>query len=82
MPFRCQHDEKVPHTRECALRPECMATGYGLVRDDGSYIQFDLESSKKALRLLTQSKKTNDLVAEAEGYAVGPLFHVRTIRLK
>jgi hypothetical protein len=82
MPFKCQNDEKVTHTRECALRPECMATGYGLALADGTFLQFDLEGSRKAVRVLTRSAKTNDLVAEAEGYRVGPLFRVRTIRLK
>jgi hypothetical protein len=82
MPFKCQHDDKLSHTRECALRPECMATGYGLTLADGTFVQFDLESSQKAVRTLTRSTKPNDLVAEAEGYRTGPLFHVRTLRLK
>jgi hypothetical protein len=82
MPFKCQHDDKMTHTRECALRPECLVTGYGLALADGTFLQFDLEGSRKAMRLLSRSTKTNDLVAEAEGYRVGPLFRVRTIRLK
>jgi len=63
MPFKCQHDDKLSHSRECALRPECMATGYGLTLADGTFVQFDLESSQKAVRTLTRSTKPNHLVA-------------------
>jgi hypothetical protein len=82
MPFKCRLDEKVSHTRDCALRPECEVTGYGLALEDGTFLQFDVESNKKAADLLKASTQTNDLKAEADGERVGALFRVRTIQLK
>ena len=82
MPFKCQHDDKTTHTRDCAMRPECAVTGYGLALADGTFLQFDAESNRKAASLLAESTKTADLLAEAEGVRVGPLFRVEAIRLK
>ncbi len=82
MPFKCQNDDKPTHTRDCAMRPECAVTGYGLGLPDGTFVQFDADSNRKAAALLAESTKATDLVAEAEGERVGPLFRARTIRLK
>jgi hypothetical protein len=82
MPFKCQNDDKPTHTRDCAMRPECAVTGYGLALEDGTFVQFDAESNGKAVKLLAESTKSSDLIAEVEGERVGPLFRVQTIRLK
>jgi hypothetical protein len=82
MPFKCRNDDKKAHTRECALLPECRATGLELALADGTFIQFDLNGSERAAKLLEHSTKVNDLVAEATGTRVGPLFRLKTIRLK
>ena len=82
MPFKCQNDDKATHSRTCALRPECLITGYGLTVDDGMFVQFDGESNKKAIRLLRQATKETGLRAEAEGYRSGSLFHVTALRLQ
>ena len=83
MPFKCQHDDKASHSRGCALRSECMITGYGIALDQAdAFVQFDRESNEKAIRLLRQTTKDKDLKAVAEGYRVGTLFHVTTLRLK
>jgi hypothetical protein len=81
MPFKCQNDEKVSHTRDCALRPECEITGYGIALDDGTFLQFDAESNRKAAELLKATTQTNDLKAEAEGERTGALFRAHTIKL-
>ena len=82
MPFKCQNDEKTSHTRDCALRPECRITGYGIALADGTFQQFDEAGNKKAVGLLERATKASDLQVEAEGDRVGPLFRVRTLRLK
>jgi hypothetical protein len=83
MPFKCQHDDKASHSRACALRSECMITGYGIALDQGdAFVQFDRESNEKAIRVLRQTTKDKDLKAVAEGYRVGTLFHVTALRLK
>lgn len=82
MPFKCQHDDKATHSRTCALRAECLITGYGLALDGDMFVQFDGESNKKAIRLLRQATKETSLRAVAEGYRSGPLFHVTALRLR
>ena len=82
MPFKCQNDEKTSHTRDCALRPECRITGYGIALENGTFQQFDDEGNEKAVQLLETASKTNDLRVEAEGEHVGPLLHVRTLKLR
>ena len=81
MPFKCQNDDKATHTRQCALRAECLITGYGIALADGSFVQFDGDSNKKAIRLLKTATKNVDLRAVAEGRRVGTLFHLTSLRL-
>jgi hypothetical protein len=82
MPFKCQHDDKATHTRDCALRAECLITGYGIAMADGTFVQFDSDGNKKAIRLLRSSKKASDLRAVAEGSRVGTLFRLKSLRLE
>ena len=82
MPFKCQNDDKATHTRECALRAECIITGYGIALADGSFVQFDQDGTKKAIQLLRSSRKNADLRAVAEGTQVGPLLHLKSLRLE
>jgi hypothetical protein len=80
--FKCQYDEKRTHSRQCALRPECMVTGYGIALEDGMFVQFDADGNKKAVRLLKDSKQTDNLRAVAKGTRVGPLFRLTSLRLE
>jgi hypothetical protein len=82
MPFKCQNDDTAMHTRDCALRPECLVTGYGLKLTDGTFLQFDLEGSTKAVSVLRASTKAADLRAVAEGTRVGPLLRLKSLRLE
>jgi hypothetical protein len=81
MPFKCQNDDKATHTRQCALRAECLITGYGIALKDGTFVQFDADGNKKAIRLLRAATKNADLRATAEGQRVGTLFHLTSLRL-
>jgi hypothetical protein len=82
MPYRCRQDDKATHSRTCALRAECMITGYGIVVANTEIVQFDQDSNKRAIQLLRETRKETDLRAVAEGYRVGTLFHVTRLQLE
>jgi hypothetical protein len=82
MPFKCQHDDKPAHTRQCALRAECLITGYGIALEDGTFVQFDADGNKKAIALLRAATKNADLRAVAEGQRMGALLHLKSLRLE
>jgi hypothetical protein len=82
MPFKCRNDDKTSHSRTCALRGECMITGYGLAVENDEFVQFDQESNRMAIRLLRRTAKETNLRAVAHGSRSGPLFHVTVLRLE
>lgn len=47
------------HTKQCALMPNCAASGYSLYMPDGSLMPFDRESGAKIQKFL--KKKSNKL---------------------
>ncbi len=40
------------HTKECALMPNCSASGYGVVTEDGKFVKFNKKGDKPALEAL------------------------------
>jgi hypothetical protein len=68
-----------PHTTECALRPACIASGYGLwVRDH--FVMFDEEGQKKALKYFQTTKRTSYHKVEVRGDFSGELVQVKSIK--
>ena len=43
------------HTKECALMPQCKASGYSIFTDDGKLMKFDAESNPLIAEFLTSS---------------------------
>ena len=54
------------HTRDCALMPNCAASGYGVFAD-GKYYEFDAKGTELAKAMLEASKKTKGLKATVTG---------------
>jgi hypothetical protein len=46
------------HTKDCALMPNCEASGYSLVTPDGKALAFDKASSLKIAKFLKTKKGT------------------------
>jgi transcriptional regulator GlxA family with amidase domain len=82
MPFKCRNDEPVGHTTECALRPDCRATGYGLLLSDGRFLPFDSSGSKRAVAVLKATQKKNDLKASVKGRRNGDSITVESLELQ
>jgi len=53
------------HTKECALKPDCAASGYSLYHY-GALIRFDRESSKKIEQFLKKKNSSLSVIVEAE----------------
>jgi hypothetical protein len=66
------------HTKECALMPGCMKSGYGLYTD-GKLVKFDKAGSDKALSLLKGTKKEKDLKVKVTGEKKGDTFTLAAI---
>jgi hypothetical protein len=71
------------HTRECALMPECQKSGYGVFTYDNKYLAFDEAGNQKAVALLKNTKKEDDLRIEVTGQidAKNNLIKVASIKL-
>ncbi|HSR51342.1 MAG TPA: hypothetical protein VLV83_10975 [Acidobacteriota bacterium] len=92
IPSQCKSEEGVvpqpkgstdawpaPHTTECALRPACIESGYGLwVRD--RFLPFDEEGHQKALHYFRTTKRTSYNKVEVSGDFSGDKVQVDSIR--
>jgi hypothetical protein len=69
------------HTRECALRPACQKSGYGVFTYENKFLKFDEAGSRKALAALRASKKEDDLKVEVTGEIQGDTIKVASLKL-
>ena len=69
------------HTRECALMPPCVASGYGVLTADGKYITLDDAGNQKAQTALKASKKTDNMKVQVTGDQSGDSIKVASIKL-
>jgi hypothetical protein len=68
------------HTRQCALMPSCIRSGYGVFTYDNKFLAFDTAGNAKALALLRASKKQDDLRVEVTGAVQGDKIKVTSIK--
>jgi hypothetical protein len=69
------------HTRQCALMPDCQKSGYGVYTYDDKYLTFDDAGNRRALALLKETKKEDDLRVEVTGEIQGNTIKVQSIKL-
>ena len=69
------------HTRECALMPACVKSGYGVFTYDNKFLKFDPAGSRKALAALKASKKEDNLKVEVMGELQGDTIKVASLKL-
>lgn len=69
-----------PHTRECALMPECQKSGYGVFTYDQKFLPFDEAGNQKALAYFKQAKQEDDFRVEVAGQSQGEVFKVASIK--
>jgi hypothetical protein len=54
------------HTRECALKPECVRSGYGIFAD-GQWFPFDAKGNELAKAMIEKTQKKDHIKATVEG---------------
>ncbi|HEX3992657.1 MAG TPA: hypothetical protein VHX39_15925 [Acetobacteraceae bacterium] len=69
------------HTRECALKPACQKSGYGVYTYDQKFLQFDAAGNRKAVEAIKASKKLDDLEVEVTGTVAGDTIKVESLKL-
>ena len=69
------------HTRECALKPACQESGYGVYTDDNKFLRFDRGGDRKALAAIKASSKLDDLEVEVTGEVKDDSIKVTTLKI-
>ncbi len=69
------------HTRQCALMPQCVKSGYGVYTSDNKFLTFDASGNRKALAALRATKQLDDLEVEVTGKVNGESIRVSTLKL-
>jgi hypothetical protein len=69
------------HTRECALMPPCVGSGYGVLTADGKFITLDDAGNKKAEAALRASKKADNVKVQVSGDQSGETMKVTAIKI-
>ena len=69
------------HTKECALMPDCKASGYGLVTADGKFLKFDKDGDSMAAKVLGFTTRKDGLKVVVSGEVQGDAIAVKAIQL-
>jgi len=69
------------HTRDCALMPNCVSSGFGVVTADGKFHPLDAKGNEKAEAALKASKKKDDLRVKVTGEQEDAAFRVVSLKL-
>lgn len=60
-------DAAKAHTKDCALSPDCKASGYGVVTDDGRFLMLDDDGGRMAAKTVGFSSRENNLRVRVDG---------------
>ena len=69
------------HTKECALMPNCAASGYGVVTEDGKFLKFDASGDKKAAEALKATSKKDNITVSVDGKVSGDTITVQSLKI-
>jgi hypothetical protein len=69
-----------PHTKQCALMPDCQKSGYGIFTYDQKFLPFDGAGNQKALAYFKQAKQEDDFRVEVTGQIQSDVLKVASIK--
>lgn len=69
-----------PHTKQCALMPDCQKSGYGIFTYDQKFLPFDDAGNQKALAYFKQAKQGDDFRVEVTGQIQSDVLKVASIK--
>lgn len=75
-------DAAKAHTKECALKPACKKSGYGVVTAEGKFIKFDEDGDRMAVKMLEIASGDDDLEVVVNGDVDGSSMSVVAIQFK
>ena len=70
------------HDRTCILMDVCVQSGFGVLTEDGTFIEFDEAGSKKAAEALESSAKEKDFKVTVTGDRRGDRIKVESLKLQ
>ena len=82
MPEACkERSESGPgeHTAECALKPDCISSGFGLLVGK-EFFRFDAKGQEMAKAYFETTKKVDEHKVEVVGDVVGEELRVETMK--
>lgn len=69
------------HTKDCALMPDCKASGYGVVTEDGKFLKFDKDGDGMAVKTLGFASGKDNIRVFVNGEVKGDTIKVVAIQL-
>ncbi len=69
------------HTKQCALMPDCKASGFGVVTADGKFLKFDASGDKKAITALEGTDKKDNVTVTVDGQVDGSSIAVSSLKI-
>lgn len=80
----CAKKEKVtahPENHPVGCLIKCSDSGYGVMTSEGKYLKFDQAGNKKALAMLKETKKENDVRVNVTGEMQGDTIKVASLKM-
>lgn len=60
-------DAAKAHTKDCALMPDCKASGYGVITDDGRFVELDDGGDRMAVQTLEFLDQKDNIRVRVDG---------------
>ncbi len=75
-------DAAKAHTKDCALMPNCKASGYGVVTAEGKFLKFDESGDGMAVKFLGVMDEKDNIKVAVNGTVTGSTIAVIAIQLR
>jgi len=69
------------HTRDCALMPQCLESGLGVITEAGKFYMLDEAGQKKAKAALQATGKKDNLTVSVNGQVEEGTIQVESLKL-
>jgi hypothetical protein len=69
------------HSRDCALMPDCVKSGFGVFTSDNRFLTFDAAGNRMAQQALQQTDKKENLRVRVNGNVQGDAIKVSDLKL-
>lgn len=69
------------HTKGCALMPNCKASGFAIIQEDGSVVKLDSKGNDLAVKAIEATSKEKDLQVKADGSVTDGTLAVSSLSL-